>query len=63
MIGLGLSPVKALGEPFDPHMHEAVTTEANNDLPENTIVAELQKGYKLGEKLLRPAMVKVAVRG
>lgn len=63
LIGLGLSPVKALGEPFDPHMHEAVTTEANNDLPENTIVAELQKGYKLGEKLLRPAMVKVAVRG
>lgn len=63
LIGLGLSPVKALGEPFDPHVHEAVTTEANNDLPENTIVAELQKGYKLGEKLLRPAMVKVAVRG
>jgi molecular chaperone GrpE len=63
LTGLGLSQVKALGEAFDPHLHEAVTTEANNDLPENTIVAELQKGYKLGEKLLRPAMVKVAVRG
>lgn len=63
LISLGLSQVKALGEPFDPHVHEAVTTETNNDLPENTIVAELQKGYKLGEKLLRPAMVKVAVRG
>ncbi|MBI4850456.1 MAG: nucleotide exchange factor GrpE [Acidobacteria bacterium] len=63
LIGLGLSPIKAMGEAFDPHIHEAVTTEANNELPENTVIAELQKGYKLGEKLLRPAMVKVSVRG
>lgn len=63
LIGLGLSPIKAMGEIFDPHIHEAVTTEANGELPENTVIAELQKGYKLGEKLLRPAMVKVTVRG
>lgn len=61
--GLGLSPVKAVGEPFDPHMHEAVTTETNNELPENTVIEELQRGYKLGDRLLRPAMVKVSVRG
>jgi molecular chaperone GrpE len=63
LIGFGLSPVKAMGEAFDPHLHEAVTTEVNNEVEENTVVAELQKGYKLGEKLLRPAMVKVSVRG
>ncbi len=63
LIGLGLSPIKALGEVFDPHMHEAVTTEINSELPENTVIAELQKGYKLGEKLLRPSMVKVTLRG
>lgn len=62
LIGFGLSPVKAMGEAFDPHLHEAVTTEVNNEVEENTVVAELQKGYKLGEKLLRPAMVKVSVR-
>lgn len=63
LVSLGLSPIKAMGEAFDPHIHEAVTTEVNNELPENSVIAELQKGYKLGEKLLRPAMVKVAVRG
>lgn len=60
--GLGLSPVKAVGEPFDPHMHEAVTTEPTDEHPENTVLAELQRGYMLGERLLRPAMVKVAVK-
>lgn len=62
MLGLGLTPVKTVGEAFDPHVHEAVTTEASSELPENTIIAELQKGYKLGDRLLRPSMVKVAIR-
>ncbi|MEW6730742.1 MAG: nucleotide exchange factor GrpE [Acidobacteriota bacterium] len=60
--GFGLAPIKAVGKPFDPHLHEAVTTEPNDELPENTVVAELQRGYKLGDRLLRPAMVKVTVR-
>jgi molecular chaperone GrpE len=62
LAGLGLKPVIAVGEPFDPHLHEAVTTEINDQLPESTVTAELQRGYKLGDKLLRPAMVKVSVR-
>jgi molecular chaperone GrpE len=62
LTGLGLTTIKAIGEPFDPHVHEAVTTEINKQYPENTVIEELQRGYKLGDRLLRPAMVKVAVR-
>jgi molecular chaperone GrpE len=63
LAGLGLAPIKAMGEPFDPNLHEAVSTQATNDVPENTILAELQRGYKIGDRLLRPSMVKVSVRG
>lgn len=57
---LGLEPVEAVGRPFDPHVHEAVATELTDAHEENTIVAEFERGYKLGDKLLRPAKVKVA---
>lgn len=57
---MGIQPVAAVGQPFDPTFHEAVAVEANADLPPNTITAELLRGYKLGEKLIRPAMVKVS---
>ncbi len=60
--GLGLRPVEALGQRFDPHLHEAVTTESTNDYEPDMIMQELLRGYVLGEKLLRPAMVKVATR-
>jgi len=56
----GLEPVEALGQVFDPHLHEAVTIEPTDEHEENTIIEEFQRGYKLGEKLLRPAKVKVA---
>lgn len=62
LIGMGLNPIQAVGEPFDPHLHEAVTTEVTADQPENTILEELRRGYKLGDKLIRPSMVKVSVR-
>jgi molecular chaperone GrpE len=58
----GLAEVKAVGEQFDPALHEAVATEVAPDKPEGQIVAELQKGYTLGDELLRPARVRVATR-
>ena len=58
----GLAEVKTVGEPFDPARHEAVTTEVAPGLPEGQIVEELQKGYPLGDELLRPARVKVATQ-
>jgi molecular chaperone GrpE len=60
--GLGLQPVAALGHRFDPHVHEAVVTEQTEEYEPDTVIQELVPGYRLGEKLLRPAIVKVATR-
>ena len=57
----GLETIKAEGEEFDPNFHEAVMQTPTSDKPVHTIVAELQKGYKLGDKVLRPTLVNVAV--
>jgi molecular chaperone GrpE len=59
----GLEAVDAEGKPFDPELHEAVATELNEELDENTVVQEFQRGYKIGDKLLRPARVKVSTQG
>ena len=56
----GLETIKAEGEAFDPNFHEAVMQTPSSDVPEHTIIAELQKGYKLGDKVLRPSLVNVA---
>lgn len=56
----GLEPVESVGQAFDPHVHEAVTIEPTDKHKENTVIEEFQRGYRLGEKLLRPAKVKVA---
>ena len=58
---LGLEEIKAEGEMFDPNLHEAVMQVPTDEKPEETIMQELQKGYKYGEKVLRPSMVSVAV--
>lgn len=58
----GLVEVDTSGT-FDPNVHEAVATERSDDLPKDTIVDVLRKGYLLNEKLIRPALVKVTVRG
>ena len=58
----GLKAIDTIGQAFDPNFHEAILREEKNDLPENTILAELQKGYFFRDKLLRPAMVKVSFR-
>jgi molecular chaperone GrpE len=57
---LGVRPVPAEGEAFDPHLHEAIDVVENADAADNHVVRELRRGYKLGDRLLRPAMVSVA---
>jgi molecular chaperone GrpE len=59
---LGVKPIAAVGEPFDPHIHEAVVTEATDDFEPDTVMQEIVAGYRLGDKLIRPALVKVATR-
>ena len=59
---LGLEQIKSVGEKFNPNLHEAVMQTQTDEYPEETIIKELQKGYKMGDKVLRPAMVDVAVK-
>ena len=58
---LGLEPLVAAGQPFDPHVHHAVEMFETADVPDHTILEEYQRGYNFKSRLLRPAMVKVAV--
>ena len=57
---LGLEPIGVEGEPFDPNVHNAVMREDADGVEVDTVTAVFQKGYKLGDRVLRPAMVKVA---
>ena len=56
----GVQPIEALQQPFDPNLHEAVMQEPSDAVPANTVVKELQKGYLLRDRLLRPSMVVVS---
>ena len=56
----GVKPIEAEGKPFDPHYHEALMQSESKDLPEHTIVEELQKGYLLNDRVIRTAKVKVS---
>lgn len=56
----GVTPVEAVGTPFDPAFHQAMTQVPSDECPPNTVVEEFQKGYLLRERLLRPAMVSVS---
>jgi len=58
----GVTPIEALGADFDPNVHEAVTQEESAQHRDGEVMEELQRGYKVGDRLLRPAMVKVATR-
>ena len=58
----GVTTIEALGADFDPNRHQAVVHEASDEHREGEVMQELQRGYVLGERLLRPAMVKVAKR-
>lgn len=56
----GVNRIEALGVPFDPHRHEALTYVVSEEHPENTVIEEIRKGYLLGNKIIRPAVVKVS---
>lgn len=58
----GAQPLEAVGKPFDPAFHEAFEQVETDDVPEGTVIEEVQKGYLLHGKVLRPALVKVARR-
>jgi molecular chaperone GrpE len=57
---LGVQPVPAEGEPFDPNLHQAIQMVDTDEVEDNHVLDELQRGYKLKDRLLRPAMVRVA---
>jgi molecular chaperone GrpE len=57
---LNVQPVEAVGQPFDPRVHEALETVEREDVPDHQIVDEVRRGYRIKERLLRPALVRVA---
>ena len=57
---LGVQPIESKGEPFDPNLHQAIQLVESADVEENHVVDELQRGYKIKDRLLRPAMVTVS---
>jgi molecular chaperone GrpE len=56
----GVRPIEAVGMPFDPNLHEAVVHEDTTEYPDNTVIDEVQRGYLLHDRVLRPALVRVA---
>jgi molecular chaperone GrpE len=55
-----VKPFEAKGQPFDPRLHEAISRVESADVPSGSVAVELQKGYKVGDRLLRPALVSVS---
>lgn len=56
-----VKPIDAVGKPFNPEFHEAILRETSEEVPETTVVREMQKGYMINQRLLRPSLVVVAV--
>jgi molecular chaperone GrpE len=56
----GVTPIEAVGQPFDPNLHEAVVHEETADHPDNQVIGELQRGYRLRDRVIRPSLVRVA---
>jgi molecular chaperone GrpE len=61
--GLNVQAVEAVGAQFDPRVHEALGSEERTDVPDHQVIDEIRRGYKLREKLLRPALVRIATNG
>ena len=57
---VGLEEIEAVGKEFDPNLHEAIARVPSEEHPDNTVVAQMQTGYKLGNRVLRPALVSVS---
>ena len=62
LASVGVERIDALGQRFDPSFHEAIGSEESEDQPEDTVVSELRPGYRIHDRVLRPALVKVARR-
>jgi molecular chaperone GrpE len=60
LVKMGVNKIEAIGKQFDPNLHQAIFQEAKKDVEENTILKEVQAGYKLHEKVIRPTMVVVS---
>ena len=60
---LNVQPVDAVGAQFDPHVHEALGSEERSDVPDHQVIEEIRRGYRLRDKLLRPALVRIATNG
>jgi molecular chaperone GrpE len=56
----GVTPIEAVGQAFDPNLHEAVVHEDTADHPDNEVIGELQRGYRLHDRVIRPSLVRVA---
>lgn len=56
----GVQPIEAVGQPFDPTLHEAIGHEESDEHPEDTVVSEVRRGYRLHDRVVRPALVRVA---
>jgi molecular chaperone GrpE len=56
----GVTPIDAVGQPFDPNLHEAVAHEDTADHPDNDVIGEVQRGYRLHDRVIRPSLVRVA---
>ncbi|MGH7869721.1 MAG: nucleotide exchange factor GrpE, partial [Candidatus Dormibacteraceae bacterium] len=57
---VGVKPIEVQGEHFDPQLHEAIATEVSEAVEEDTVLAEVRRGYQMHERILRPAMVRVS---
>lgn len=60
LAGLQVSPIEALGQPFDPNLHSALLMDHSDEYPPGTVMEELQRGYRLADRVLRPTIVKVS---
>jgi molecular chaperone GrpE len=56
----GVVAIEVAGQEFDPYLHQAVTHEPSEEVPEGHIIAEMQKGYRVGDRVLRPSIVRVS---
>jgi len=58
--GQNVRRIESVGKPFDPEIHEAIAMEASSEHPANTVIVEVEAGYRMGERIIRPARVKIA---
>jgi len=62
LASVGVQPIESVGRPFDPKLDEAIGSEESEEHPDDTVLAELRRGYRMHDRILRPALVKVSRR-